>query len=171
MQPLLCPLPAVAAPAKLCLAAGRRQEAPNKAIFPKRAGWAARSPRQVQAMPTKGRQRAEGTDPHPQAGREGNGTRAMSEGAQPTAKAGKDGHITYDVFTIFTILARYTYSANSFFFFKSPFQLFFSTMRGTEHPLPAQCHRKPFQLRRSCSREVKADHGTDRVVLPQIHTP
>lgn len=115
LQPLLRPLPAVAAPAKLCLAAGRTEEAPNKAILPKTAGWAARSPRQVQATPTKGRQRAEGTEPHPQAGRKGTGTWAMSEGPQPTAKAGKDGHITHDVFT--AILACYTYSANSFFFF------------------------------------------------------
>lgn len=99
LQPLLHPFRVLAALAKLCQALGSTEEAPNRAIFPKRAGWAARSPRQVQTTPAKGRQGAEGTDPHPQAGRGGNGTWAMSEGPQPTATTGKDSHITHGAFT------------------------------------------------------------------------
>lgn len=56
LQPLLHSLAMVAAPAKLCLPFGRIEEAPSRAIFPKRAGLAARSPRQVQTTPAKGRQ-------------------------------------------------------------------------------------------------------------------
>lgn len=55
---------------------------------------------------------------------------------------------------------RMLYILCQLFSFPPYFNRFFSSMRGTEHPLPAQCHRNPSQLRHSCSRETKADHGT-----------
>lgn len=96
LQALLHPFPVVAAPVPGFWEdrGGSQQD-----HIPQESRWAASSSRWVQTTPAKGRQGAEGTDPHPQAGREGNGTWAMSEGPQPTAKSGKNSHITHHAFT------------------------------------------------------------------------
>lgn len=140
---------------------GGQRRVPTGPYSPREQGGTARSPRQVQTTPAQGRQGAEGTDPHLQVGRGGNGAWAMSEGTQPTAKTRKDGHITHGAFT--AILPHSQDVIHTLLILPPrPHFKFFSSMRGTEHLLPAHCHRNPSQLRCSCSTEIKAGHGKAR---------